>query len=132
MVKIETLLGGGLKADIGGLLLGTILGSLPRTVSPAFSGVLGYTAGRETPAEGKCGPRFSGAWPEKEAHRLGGICPSNRRFLCERWVKISQTLPRPTISLDSDLRSCMRSYRRGGSRHVQRKKWGRWGREGSP
>ena len=37
-------------------------------------------------------------------------------------------LPRPTISLDSDLGNSMRSYRRGGSRYVQRKECGRWGR----
>ena len=42
------------------------------------------------------------------------------------------SFPRPTISLDSDLRNCIRSYRRGGTRDVQRKKWRRWGREGSP
>ena len=41
-------------------------------------------------------------------------------------------IPRPTISLDSDLRTCIRSDRRGGSRYVQRKEWRRWGREGSP
>ena len=41
-------------------------------------------------------------------------------------------LPRPTISLDSDLRTCIRSYKRGGTGYVQRKEWGRWGREGSP
>ena len=42
------------------------------------------------------------------------------------------TVPRPTISLDSDLRTCIRSYRRGGTGYVQRKEWRRWGREGSP
>ena len=40
--------------------------------------------------------------------------------------------PRPTISLDSDLREYMRTYRRGGSGYVQRKEWSSWGREGSP
>ena len=39
-------------------------------------------------------------------------------------------LPRPTISLDSELRNSVRSYREGGSRDVQRKEWRRWGREG--
>jgi len=43
-----------------------------------------------------------------------------------------QRLPRSTISLDSDLRTCIRSDREGGSRYVQRKEWRRWGREGSP
>ena len=43
-----------------------------------------------------------------------------------------QFFPRPTISLDSDLREYMRSYRRGGSGYVQRKEWSSWGREGSP
>ena len=37
-------------------------------------------------------------------------------------------VPRPTISLDSDLRN----YRTGGSRYVQRIEEGIWGREGSP
>ncbi len=41
-------------------------------------------------------------------------------------------IPRPTISLDSDLRTCIRSDRRGGTRYVQTKEWRRWGREGSP
>ena len=39
-----------------------------------------------------------------------------------------QRLPRPTISLDSDLRN----YRTGVSRYVQRNGDGIWGREGSP
>ena len=43
-----------------------------------------------------------------------------------------KAVPRPTISLDSDLREYMRSYKRGGSGYVQRKEWSSWGREGSP
>ena len=45
---------------------------------------------------------------------------------------MSFTFPRPTISLDSELRNSVRSYREGGSRYVQRKERRRWGREGSP
>ena len=51
------------------------------------------------------------------------------------WVRrhpLIDSFPRPTISLDSDLREYMRTYRRGGSGYVQRKEWSSWGREGSP
>ena len=49
-----------------------------------------------------------------------------------RDIETCLRFPRPTISLDSDLRNYIRSYRRGGSGYVQRKEWSSWGREGAP
>ena len=45
-----------------------------------------------------------------------------------RRLELKSKFPRPTISLDSDLRN----YNAGGSRYVQRNEWRIRGREGSP
>ena len=71
-----------------------------------------------------------------ESRRSGQYC-GNSSIGCggeylDGGCQLRWRFPRPTISLDSDLRSSVRSYGRGGSPYVQRKECGSWSRFGRP